>query len=87
MGAKGDPPKSFGGKVWAKIMHIITNITFEPAYFLILFGANIDNATYNEMTIRKSCLNDFNFTEGTCENLLDGNHTEENDMVQDKVIH
>ena len=72
-------------KVWQKLVEMVRHITVEPAMFLVCFAIYMEKATYSEMTIRKSCLNDFNFTEAICENLLDENYTEENDLVQDKV--
>ena len=72
-------------KILAAIKFIIDNITIEPVVFFFNFSLNIDSITYDQLKITKSCLTDFDYTEDVCDNLLDGNHTTENDLVQDEV--
>ena len=45
----------------------------------------MDDISLGQMLIYKSCLHDFDFPDGTCDNLLDGNHTTENSAVQNEV--
>ena len=48
---------------------IISNITIEPAFFVITFASGLDGIATDQMILWKSCMNDFNFTESICENL------------------
>ena len=66
-------------------MNILRNITVEPVMFLYFFSGNLDSISLSQLKIIKSCKHDFDFNETVCENLLGGNYTEENDMVQDKA--
>lgn len=64
---------------------ILSNITIEPLVFLVAFSGTLDNISYNQLKIDKSCLNDFNFTQEICDNLLEDNYTAQNDLVDDAV--
>ena len=77
--------KSLASRVGRRLHLAITNITIEPVLFLIYFTSSMDTVTVDQMVIEKACLNDFHYPEDVCDNLVDGNHTEENDIVQDEV--
>ena len=62
----------------------ITNITIEPALFLLSFSGNLEDISVNQMLIYKSCRVDFNFNETVCDNLVT-DFKEENDLVQNEV--
>ena len=72
-------------KLLATIKFLFDNTTIEPVVFFLNFSLNIDTITYDQLKITKSCLTDFNYSEEVCDNLVDGNHTAENDIVQDEV--
>ena len=67
------------------LVKIITSITIEPAMFIITFGDIVDEVSLSQMTIDKSCRNDFDFNETVCDNLTA--HEDENYDVQDEVSH
>ena len=64
---------------------IFSNITIEPALFIIMFASGLDNIASEQMTIWKSCMNDFNFTEEICENLNNATYEHEKGMVADEL--
>lgn len=64
---------------------VVSNITIEPLVFLVAFSGTLDNISYDQLKIDKSCLNDFNFTEEICDNLLEDNYTAQNDLVDEEV--
>ena len=66
------------------ITKVFTNITIEPAYFLISFAAELDDVSLSQMTIYKSCRADFHYNDTVCENLVT-DFKEENDIVQNEV--
>eukprot|EP00095_Tigriopus_kingsejongensis_P002938 maker-scaffold517_size150149-snap-gene-0.20 protein:Tk02938 transcript:maker-scaffold517_size150149-snap-gene-0.20-mRNA-1 annotation:"adenylate cyclase " len=61
------------------------NITVEPALFLLFFSDGMDNVSVDQLKILKTCKNDFEFSDEICQNLLSGNYTLENDLVQDEA--
>ena len=69
----------------ATTKNIVRNITVEPVMFLYFFSGNLDSISLSQLKIIKSCKHDFDFNDTVCDNLLGGNYTEENDMVQDKA--
>ena len=68
-----------------KANFIVSNITIEPLVFLVAFSGTMDNISYGQLKIDKSCLNDFNFTQEICENLVEDNYTAQNDLVDEEV--
>ena len=68
------------------IMKVLTNITIEPAYFLISFAVHIDDVALSQMTIYKTCRDDFGYNETVCddENLLTI-YKDENEEIQNEV--
>ena len=74
------PPVS----VLSYIMKILTNITIEPAMFMLAFADGLDDVSLSQMIIEKTCRVDFDFNQTVCDNLVN-NYTKENDMVQDEV--
>ena len=68
-----------------KIKFLQANVTIEPAVFLISFLASLDFITIEQLIIEKTCANDFNLTADVCYNLVDGQHLEENTLVQNEV--
>ena len=67
---------------------ILSNITIEPAFFVITFASGLDNIASEQMVIWKSCINDFNFTENICENLNnDTLYETEKGLVTDELTH
>lgn len=77
--------KSISTRFIDQLKLIWKNTTVEPVLFCVFFAQELDSVTYNQLTINKACLNDFHYSQDICDNLLDGNHTEENDVVQDEV--
>ncbi len=67
---------------WLKAAFL--NITIEPAMFMTAFAWSVDNIAIEELTIYKSCRNDFGYNKTVCENLLE-DYPEENKKVQDTV--
>ncbi len=69
----------------ARLKLILTNITIEPAMFLITFSSSLDDVSVKQMLIEKSCRTDFQFNDTICDNLLLDEYKEENDAVQNEV--
>ena len=65
---------------------VLKNITVEPVMFLFFFSGSLDSISLSQLKIVKSCKIDFGFNDTVCDNLVSGNFSEENDMVQDKVL-
>ena len=74
-------------RLFAAIKFVYEHTTIEPVVFFLNFSLNIDTITYDQLKITKSCLTDFNYSEEVCDNLVDGNYTTQNDLVQDEVRH
>lgn len=69
----------------SRLGRILKTITIEPAVFLISFSTNMDDVTLSQMTLYKSCSNDFpQYDNETCLNLV--NDTEANSAVQKEVF-
>ena len=68
-----------------KMKFVLNNITIEPAMFVYYLFYEICIVPFDQLKIDKSCLNDFNYTQDVCDNLLDGNHDDENTAVQNEV--
>ena len=69
----------------SKASNVLRNISIEPAMFLYYLFFAITYIPLDQLKIEKSCRHDFNYTEEVCENLLDGNHEDENTAVQNEV--
>ena len=68
----------------ARLKKILSNITIEPAVFLISFSTNMDDVSLSQMTLYKSCENDFpEYNHTTCLNLVQ--NFEANRVVQQEV--
>ena len=66
---------------------ILSNITIEPAFFVITFASGLDNIASEQMVIWKSCINDFNFTQDICENLENATYETEKGLVADELTY
>ena len=65
---------------------ILSNVTIEPALFLIMFSSGIDNVANSQMVLIKSCRNDFpEFNDTICDNLNDPAYHDENIMVSNEL--
>ena len=64
-----------------RIKHIFQNITIEPASFLISFSTQMDDVSLSQMTIYKTCRENYNETVCDDSNLVN-NFTDVNDEVQ-----
>ena len=83
--AKPAYPPGLIKRTSSRLGKILKNVTIEPAVFLISFSTNMDDVTLSQMTLYKSCINDFpQFDNGTCLNLV--NDFEANSAVQKEVI-
>lgn len=69
----------------ARLKLIFTNITIEPAMFLIAFSSSLDDVSVKQMLIEKTCRYDFLFNDTVCDNLLTEEYEDENKAVQDEV--
>ena len=65
-------------KVWS-------NMTIEPAMFLMSFAWSLSGSTGSQLLIYKSCRIDFNQTDETCQNLFLPENKDLNDDITDKV--
>ena len=82
--AKPAYPPGLVKRTSSRLGKILRNITIEPAVFLISFSTNMDDVTLSQMTLYKSCTNDFpQYDNETCLHLV-SNH-EANSVVQKEV--
>ena len=81
------PPlrKGFVQRTASRFKKIIDNITIEPALFLIMFSAGIDNVANSQMVIIKSCKNDFGWNDTVCDNLNTDQFHDENVQVSNEL--
>ena len=79
--------KGFFQSIFGTIRKILKNVTIEPVVFFLYCSFAIDTITLDQLKITKSCLTDFKYPQEVCDNLVDGNHTEENNLVQNEVGH
>jgi len=70
-------------KVKRKTKYFLTNITLEPVMLFYGIIRSIDRVAQSQLIIDKTCLNDFDFGEEICENLLD--YDANNTVVQNEV--
>ena len=67
----------------SRFLRIFSNITIEPALFLISFSMSMDDVSLAQMTLYKTCKENYNDT--VCLDLLNENNTEINEIVQETV--
>ena len=67
-----------------KIKTILSNITIEPAMFLIMFTSHLDHIAHSQMVLDKCCKIDFGYNDTVCDNLVT-DFKEQNKQVQDEV--
>ena len=67
----------------AFLMKVLSNITIEPSLFLINFGDVLDDISFTQMVLFKSCTVDFGFNETVCNDLVD--YEDANKIVQDEA--
>ena len=82
MEAEDSPPKN--NKPQSLFTKIVSNITIEPALFLISFARGISGVSYEQMLIEKTCKNDFGFNDTVCDNLVNV-FEYENTLIQNEV--
>ena len=66
-----------------KFRKVRQNITLEPIFLLESIFCGLDHVSNHQLTILKSCTNDFDFPNGTCDDLI--HHKENNTAVQNEV--
>ena len=64
---------------------ILSNLTIEPAFFIMSFSISLETIATQQMAVLKSCKNDFNYPDEICNNLNSNNYTEQNKEVSQKV--
>ena len=67
----------------AFLLKVLSNITIEPSLFLINFGDVLDDISFTQMVLFKSCTVDFGFNETVCNDLVD--YEDANKIVQDEA--
>ena len=67
----------------SRFLRVFSNITIEPALFLISFSMSMDDVSLAQMTLYKTCKENYNDT--VCLDLLNENNTEINEIVQETV--
>jgi len=70
-----------------KMSRVVRNVTIEPVLLFLSFVGSMDGVSMGQVMIDKSCVNDFDFPNGTCDLgvLTDGNHSAENNAVQNEI--
>ena len=67
------------------LRNVVSNITVEPALFIMFLGLGLDHSTLDQMQIDKCCRDDFNFNQTVCEHLTEDQYETESLMVSDEV--
>ena len=67
------------------LMKIFSNLTIEPAFFIMSVSIALEQIATQQMVVLKSCKHDFNFTEEICNNLQNETYSEENAQVSAEV--
>ena len=67
----------------SRFLRVFSNITIEPALFLISFSMSMDDVSLSQMTIYKTCKENYNDT--VCLDLLNDTNTDINESVQETV--
>ena len=77
-------PPSLIKRTALRLGRILKNVTIEPAVFLISFSSSMDDVTLSQMTLYKSCTNDFlEYNQTVCTNLIQ--YGDANRVVQQEV--
>ncbi len=76
--------RTFLRKIAEKTRLVVSNVTIEPARFLLVFSSVMDGLAISQMTIYKSCRLDFGYNDSVCSNLIP-DYPDENEEVQEKV--
>ena len=84
--AIGNTRLTWFGNVHSKVRNVISNITVEPALFVMFLGIGLDNSTLDQMQMDKSCRDDFDFNQTVCENITDDQYKDQYNLVSDEVI-
>ena len=66
-------------------MKILSNLTIEPAFFIMSVSIALEQIATQQMVVLKSCRIDFNYTDEICYNLQSENYTEENAQISSEV--
>ena len=66
-------------------MKILSNLTIEPAFFIMSVSIALEQIATQQMVVLKSCKIDFNYTDEICNNLQSENYTEENAQISAEV--
>ena len=64
------------------LMKILSNLTIEPAFFIMSVSIALEQIATQQMVVLKSCKIDFNYTDEICNNLQSENYTEEKLILQ-----
>ena len=67
------------------LMKILSNLTIEPAFFIMSVSIALEQIATQQMVVLKSCKIDFNYTDEICNNLQSENYTEENAQISAEV--
>ena len=70
----------------SKVKNVISNITVEPALFVMFLGIHLDHSTLDQMQMDKSCRDDFDFNQTVCQNITDEQYKDQYNEVSDEVI-
>lgn len=75
--------ESFFSHIKRKCTSVVKNITLEPIFLFSSIFCGLDHVSNSQLLIYKSCINDFDFPNGTCDDLI--HHKENNTAVQNEV--
>jgi len=78
-------PETLFSKFKRKTKKVFQNVTLEPVMMFMSFVGSMDSVSIGQMTIEKSCANDFFYNETICNNLLNDAYNHENAAVQSEV--
>ena len=67
------------------VRNVISNITVEPALFIMFLGLGLDHSTLDQMQIDKCCRDDFDFNKTVCDHLNEDQYETEKGLVSDEV--
>jgi hypothetical protein len=71
--------------VFYQVILIATNVTVEPAVFVIELAGKMDEVAIKDMLLYKTCIHDFNETDAICNDLLNDTNHDLNEAVQNEV--
>jgi hypothetical protein len=69
-----------------QVILIATNVTVEPAVFVLELASKMDEVAIKDMLLYKTCINDFNETDAICNDLLNETNYDLNEAVQNEVL-